>query len=62
MNGSQFGTKIVKKCPVCGWRIFDKITPTSGLIEMKCPSCRQVITVDLSYRSAKRYCRPYRIA
>lgn len=54
--------KVVKKCPICGRRIFDKITPASGLIQIKCPGCRQVITVDLSYRIAKQSPRSYRIA
>ena len=45
-------TRIVKKCPKCGRRIFDKVTPTSGVIEIKCPQCKQVIEIDLSYRTA----------
>lgn len=62
MNSSKYEIKIMKKCPICGWRIFDKITPTSGVIEMKCPGCRRVITVDLSHRFAKRCSTPCRIA
>ena len=42
--------QVMKKCPVCDRRIFDKITPTSGLIEMKCPHCRKVVTVNLALR------------
>jgi len=42
--------QVMKKCPVCDRRIFDKITPTSGLIEMKCPHCRNVVTVNLALR------------
>lgn len=44
--------KIVKKCPNCGWRILDKVTPTSGVIEMKCPNCRRIVKIDLSYRKS----------
>lgn len=62
MSSDPFEIKIIKKCPICGWRIFDKITPASGLIQIKCPGCRQVITVDLSYRTARRSSRPFRIA
>lgn len=62
MSNSKYGIKIMKKCPICGRRIFDKITPTSGFIEMKCPGCRQVITIDLSYRITKRKSKPCRIA
>ena len=42
--------RVVKKCPVCGWRILDKVTPTTGIIEMKCPNCRKIVEVNLSYR------------
>lgn len=58
MSGNHYEIRVVKKCPVCGWRIFDKITPTSGLIEMKCPGCRKVITVDLSFRIPRRRSGP----
>lgn len=50
-------TRIIKKCPNCGRRIFDKITPTSGVIEIKCPQCKQIIEIDLSYRTAGKLCR-----
>ena len=33
--------KVMKKCPVCERRIFDKITPTTGTIAMKCPHCQK---------------------
>lgn len=44
--------KIMKRCPMCGWRVFDKVTPTSGIIEMKCSNCRKIVEIDLSYRKA----------
>ena len=47
-------TRIVKKCPKCKWRLFDKITPASGRIEIKCPKCSAIVVIDLSYR---RYIR-----
>lgn len=31
--------KISKKCPKCGRRLFDKISPASGYIEIKCNKC-----------------------
>lgn len=43
-------TKIMVRCPKCDWRIFDKVTPTTGVIELKCPNCRKVVEVDLSLR------------
>lgn len=41
---------VIKRCPICNWRVMDKITPTTGIIEMKCPNCKRVIKIDLSFR------------
>lgn len=30
--------------------IFDKVTMTTGVIELKCPNCHRVVEVDLSLR------------
>lgn len=49
-NEAQKAMKVMKRCPQCGWRIFDKITPTSGIIQMKCPNCRKIVEIDLSFR------------
>ena len=51
--------KLIVRCPVCNWRIFDKVTPTTGVIELKCPKCNKVVLVDLSLR--KTNCIKYRI-
>lgn len=42
--------RVTKRCPVCNWRVMDKVTPTTGIIEMKCPNCKKVIEIDLSFR------------
>ena len=52
MKHNPYEVKVVKRCPNCDWRILDKVTPTSGVIELKCPNCRKVVEVDLSYRTA----------
>ena len=49
--------KIIVRCPKCKWRIMDKATPTSGVIEIKCPNCRNVVQLDLSLRKAVHYRR-----
>ena len=49
---SPYEIKVVKRCPNCDWRILDKVTPTSGVIQLKCPNCRKVVEIDLSYRTA----------
>ena len=46
---------VMKKCPVCDRRIFDKITPTTGTIALKCPHCHKVVQINLAlipYRSS----------
>ena len=53
MKESSYAVKIIKFCPHCDWRIFDKVTPTTGVIEIKCPNCRKVVRIDLSYRTAR---------
>lgn len=50
MKPNSYEIKVVKRCPKCDWRIFDKVTPTSGIIELKCPNCRKIVEIDLSYR------------
>ena len=35
--------KIIVRCKNCGWRIFDKVTMTTGVIELKCPNCHRVV-------------------
>jgi phage FluMu protein Com len=42
--------KIIVRCKSCGWRILDKVTMTTGHIEIKCPKCRQINCIDLSLR------------
>lgn len=42
--------KIAKRCPNCNWRIFDKVTPTTGIIQIKCPRCKTEVKIDLSLR------------
>lgn len=37
--------KIIVRCKNCGWRIFDKVTMTTGVIELKCPNCHRVVEV-----------------
>ena len=47
------GIRVSKKCPVCGWRVMDKVTPTSGVVELKCMNCKNVVQIDLSYRVSR---------
>lgn len=46
-------TRIIVKCTACGWRLMDKVTPTAGKIQIKCPRCHHVILVDLSLRRGR---------
>lgn len=47
--------RVIVKCPLCNWRILDKVTPTSGNIQIKCPNCRQVVKINLSLRAVVKY-------
>ncbi|MBQ1553555.1 MAG: hypothetical protein IIZ66_08410 [Clostridia bacterium] len=47
--------KIVVCCPSCCRRVLDKITPTSGVIRLKCPHCGRIVLLDLSLRGEVRY-------
>lgn len=46
------GIRVSKRCPYCGWRVLDKVTATSGIIELKCPRCGRSVKIDLSFRMA----------
>ena len=41
---------VAVRCPKCNWRVMDKISPTTGKIEIKCPRCHRVVEVDLALR------------
>lgn len=47
--------RISKRCPKCDWRILDKVTPTTGVIQVKCPRCRAEVELDLSLRKNIKY-------
>ena len=46
--------RVSKKCPNCGWRIIDKLSPTTGIVELKCSHCGQRVVIDLAFRRARR--------
>ncbi|WP_278321526.1 hypothetical protein [Clostridium beijerinckii] len=37
-------------CPICKKRIFDIKRKSAGEIEMKCPHCRKIVSVDLNHK------------
>ena len=62
------GTGIRYTVQICGqsaflfeWRIFDKVTMTTGNIEIKCPKCGYVNEIDLSLRRGNLKFRTFRI-
>lgn len=46
---------VSKQCPICGRRILDKVTPTSGIISLKCNHCNNIVSIDLAFRRAVKY-------
>ena len=51
----QKPANVIVRCPKCEWRIFDKVTPTSGSIAVKCTRCENIVLIDLSLRKTVRY-------
>lgn len=47
--------RVSKKCPECGWRLFDKVSPANGYIEIKCGRCGAMVTVNLALRRTIKY-------
>lgn len=41
---------IAVRCPQCSWRVMNKVSPTTGKIEIKCPRCHKIVEVDLALR------------
>ena len=48
--------RVVKKCPVCGQRLFDKISLATGYVEMKCPRCGTRVRINLALRRKRLQC------
>ena len=48
---------IAVRCPECGWRVMNKVSPTTGKIEIKCPRCHKIVEVDLALRRKVLYRR-----
>lgn len=45
--------RIAVKCKQCNMTIFYKTTPSTGIIECKCPRCRKITEINLAYRRSK---------
>ena len=41
---------IMVYCPECKRRVFDKVTQTNGIIEIKCPHCQKIVSINLAFR------------
>lgn len=52
--------KVIVRCKRCEWLIFDKVTMTTGNIEIKCPKCGYVNEIDLSLRRGNLKFRTFR--
>ena len=49
--------RVIKRCPNCNQRLFDKLTAATGSVEIKCPRCGAVVTFNLEYRILRRVAR-----
>ena len=45
--------RVAKHCPNCNKRLFDKISLSSGFVEIKCPECGHVYRFNLSMRRTR---------
>ncbi len=45
--------RIAVKCKQCNMTIFYKTTPSTGIIECKCPRCKKITAINLAYRRSK---------
>lgn len=45
--------RVIKRCPQCGRRLFDKITTGTGVVETKCPQCKSVVQINLAFRLSR---------
>ena len=47
-NGEQrnFLPRFRVFCPLCSWRLMDKLTPLEGTVQIKCPNCRKVVEIN----------------
>lgn len=52
--------RVAKKCPVCGQRLFDKVSLATGFVEIKCPNCKHITRINLACRRQNTYV--YRLA
>ena len=51
MKGYEETTiRVVKKCKRCNFRLLDKLSMGSCIIEIKCPRCGEMNKVNLAYR------------
>ena len=49
------GIRVSKVCPKCSMRLFDKVTPANGCVEIKCPRCKSIVTINLAFHCTARY-------
>lgn len=42
--------RVSKCCPNCNLRLFDKVSPSTGYVEIKCPRCNQTVRINLALR------------
>jgi len=48
--------RVAKHCPKCGKRLFDKISLTTGFVEIKCPECgRTYRIINLATKYFPKY-------
>lgn len=51
--------KVKITCPCCGKRVMDKVEGATGVVEIKCPHCKQVVSIRLDRKKTEQYITKY---
>ncbi|CAK7087462.1 MAG: hypothetical protein ENTB_04227 [Enterocloster aldenensis] len=49
-GGQIRSVEVVKRCPVCGRKLYMKLGDCSGMIAIKCQKCGTTVNINLALR------------
>lgn len=44
---------IIRRCPYCGCKLYEKLGRCDGTIQIKCPKCGKQVNMNLALRKAR---------
>lgn len=45
--------RIVRKCPYCGRKLYEKLGQCNGMIQIKCQKCGKFVNMNLALRRTR---------